>query len=138
MFLLVCVLSLPARSLLLLPVALILLPVALAAALLGCSLWGIGAACGLWLHDKEGVYGKIESEGIRLDAVYRVGRDFVAWSELEKVVRVRYPLFIHYRLELKDGSAARVDFLDEEQLVPQLKEHGVGFRCCDWTGKEAL
>ena len=138
MFLLVCVLSLPARSLLLLPVALILLPVALAAALLGCSLWGIGAACGLWLQDKEGVYGKIESEGIRLDAVHSGGPDFVAWAALERVVRVRYPLSIHYQLELRDGSAARVDFLDEEQLVPQLNERGVELRRCDWTGKEAL
>jgi len=138
MILFVSVLALPTRSLLLLPVALIFLPVALAAAILGCPLWGIGAACGLWLQDREGVYGKIESEGIRLDALHSVGPDFIAWAALEKVVRVRYPLSILYQLELRDGSAARVDFLDEEQMVPQLKEHGVGFRRCDWTGKEAL
>jgi hypothetical protein len=138
MFLFVSVLGLPTRSLLLLPVALLLLPLALAAVLLGCPLWGIGTACGLWLQDKEGVYGHVESEGIRLDAPHGVGPDFVAWAALEKVVRVRYPLSTHYQLELGDGLAARVDFLDEEQLVPQLKEHGVGLRRCDWTGREAL
>ncbi len=139
MILFVSVLGLPARSLLLLPVALIMLPLALAAVLLGCLLWGIGAVCGLWLHDKEGVYGKIESEGIRLDAMHRARPDFVAWAALEEVVRVRYPLSIHYRLELRDGSAGPyVDFLDEEQLTPCLKEHRVGFRHCDWTSKGAL
>jgi hypothetical protein len=136
MLLFVSVLALPTRSLLLLPVALFLLPVALAAVILGCPLWGIGAACGLWLRDKESVYGQVESEGIRLDAPQGVGPDFVAWAALEEVMRVRYPLLIQYQLKLRDGSAARVDFLDEEQLAPQLREHGVRFRRCDWTGKE--
>ena len=52
-------------------------------------------------------------------------------------MRVRYPLSIHYQLDLRDGAAARVDYLDEEQLTRQLKEHGVGFQCCDWTETEA-
>jgi hypothetical protein len=60
MVLFVSLLSLPNRSLLLLPIALVLLPIALAAVLLGCPFWGLGAACGLWLHDKEGVYGKVD------------------------------------------------------------------------------
>jgi hypothetical protein len=137
MLLFVSILSLPTRSLLLLPVALILLPVALAAVLLGCPLWGIGAVCGLWLYDKEGVYGKIDSEGIRLDALYSVGPDFVAWAAIEKVVRVRYPLSIQYELGLRDGPVARVDFLDEKQLSPHLKVHGVGFPRRDWIGEEA-
>jgi hypothetical protein len=136
MILFVFVLSLPTRSLLLLPVALFLLPVALVAVLLGCPLWGIGTACGLWLYEKEGIYGEVESEGIRLDALHGVGRDFVAWAALEDVVRVRSPLSIHYQLELKDGSTARIDFLAEEQLASQLHRHGVRFRRCDWTGKE--
>jgi hypothetical protein len=100
--------------------------------------WGIGAACGLWVHDNEDIWGTIDGEGIRLWALPKTWPDFVAWGALEAVVRVRYPLSIHYQLELRDGSAARVDFLDEERLVRQLKEHRVGFRCCEWTGTEAL
>jgi hypothetical protein len=138
MILFVAVLGLPVRSLLLLPVTLVLLPVALIAVVLGCPLWGIGAACGLWLLGKEGVYGNVESEGIRLDALHRVGPDFVAWAALAKVVRVQWPLSIHYQLELRDGSAARVDFLDEEQLRPKLTENRVRFEGRRWTGEEAL
>jgi hypothetical protein len=136
MLLFVFVLSLPARSLWLLPVAFLLLPGALAAVLLGCPLWGIGAACGLWLHDKEGVYGEIEIEGIRLDRLHRVGPDFVKWAALAEVVRVIYPLSIHYELALKDGSAAHVDFLDEEQLTAHLQEQEIGFRGRTWIGEE--
>jgi hypothetical protein len=132
MLLFVSILSLPTRSLLLLPVALVLLPVALVAVLLGCPLWGIGAVCGLWLYDKEGVYGKIESEGIRLDSLHSVGPDFVAWAALEKVVQVRYPLSIQYELGLRDGRVARVDFMDEKQLAPHLNVHGIGFRRRAW------
>jgi hypothetical protein len=134
----VFILSLPNRNLLLLPVALVLLPVALVAVVLGCPFWGIGAACGLWLHEKQGVYGSIECEGIRLDALHKAGPDFVAWTAVAKVVRVQYPLSLHYRLQLRDGSVVEVDFLDEEQLALQLEKHGVGFRCARWLQQEAL
>jgi hypothetical protein len=43
-------LSLPARNRFLLPITLLLLPVALVVILVGCPLWAISAACGMKLH----------------------------------------------------------------------------------------
>jgi hypothetical protein len=131
-YLFVFVLSLPNRNLALLPVALVLLPIALASAFQGFLFWGIGLTCGLWLYNRERIAGELERNGIRLDTPDSPGIDYVTWAVLSEVEQMRFPMSIHYRLKLRDGSSRHVDLMDEEQLVIALKENEVTFRRRDW------
>jgi hypothetical protein len=126
------VLGLPSRKPWLAPFAILLFPIAIAFAVLGAPFWAIGAVCGLWLHEKEGVYGKLEPEGIRLDSLSTNEPGFIAWHVLHEVSKVIYPLSFWYELRLMDGSSVRVDFMDDAQLLCALEARGIPLREKPW------
>src|SRR5713101_5591753 len=82
------VLSLSARHPLLLPITLLLLPVALVVIVVGCPLWAISAACGMKLHQLEGVYAKVGADGLQLQSVHEPSPRQVEWAELEEVLKI--------------------------------------------------
>jgi hypothetical protein len=126
------VLGLPCRKAWLAPFAILLFPIAIAFAVLGAPFWAIGALCGLWLHEKEGVYGQLEPDGIRLDSLATNEPGFVAWHTLQEVARVIYPLCFCYELRLGNGSSVRVDFMDDAQLLCALEARGIPLREKAW------
>jgi hypothetical protein len=119
------ILGLPCRKAWLAPFALLLLPLAIACAVMGAPFWAIGAVCGLWLYQKEGVYGKLESEGIRLDSLGAIKPDLVAWNALHEVTKVMAPMVFWYELRLTNGSTERVDFMDDAELMGALEARGI-------------
>jgi hypothetical protein len=122
------VLSLSARNRLLLPISLLLLPVALVVIVVGCPLWAVSAACGMKLHQLEGVYAKVGADGLRLQSVYDASPRQVEWEELEEVLKIHYPLCAPYLFKLKRGPEVRVDFVDEGLLKRHLGERSTRFQ----------
>jgi hypothetical protein len=120
-------LALTARNPFLIPITLLLLPVALGVILLGCPLWGLAAACGLKLHQLEGVYAQVGANGLQLRSASKADPRQVAWGALEEVVKIHHPLCEPYLFKLKDGSEVRVDFVDEGLLARRLEGQGTRF-----------
>jgi hypothetical protein len=121
------VLSLSGRNRLLLPITLLLLPVAVVVILVGCPLWAVSAACGMKVHQLEGVYAKVEAEGLRLESIKAANPRRIEWAELEEVLKLHYPPCEPYLLKLKHGSEVQVDFVDEVLLQRHLEERGTRF-----------
>ncbi len=118
------VLSLSGRNRFLLPITLLLLPVALVVILVGCLLWGISAACGIQLYRLEGVYARVGADGLQLQSVHEGRPRQVEWAVVAEVLKTHYPLCEPYLFKLKDGSEVRVDFVDEGLLKRHLEERG--------------
>jgi hypothetical protein len=136
LFLFVLILSLPSRKIWLAPLTLFLLPLAIACVVVGGPFWAIGAACGLWLYDKEGVHGKIEPEGIRLDSVRTSEPAYVAWQTLQEVTEILEPLILWYELRLKAGSKVRIDIVDRDPLKRALEARGIPLKRVMWHSRE--
>jgi hypothetical protein len=131
------ILGLGCRRAWLAPVSLVLSPVAIALAVVGAPFWALGTICGLWLQEKEGVYGMVGPEGVQLDSLRDSVPGLISWEALEEVVRVCYPLTISYQLRLVDGGRVQVDFFDdEEQLTHELESRGKALRRCRWLDKQ--
>jgi hypothetical protein len=122
------VLSLSARSRYLIPITLLLLPVALVVILVGCPLYGIAAACGMKLHQLAAVYAGVRADGLRLQSAHETNPRLVEWAALEEVLKIRYPLCETHVLILKNGSEVRVDFVDEGPLQKRLEERNIRFQ----------
>jgi hypothetical protein len=104
--------------------------------LLGCPLWGISAACGLKVHQLEGVYASVGADGLQLHSLQEAHPNFVAWPALEEVLKMHYPLCEPYLLKLKQGSKVRVDFVDEGLLKRHLEERGTKFQEVWGSGRQ--
>jgi hypothetical protein len=122
------VLSLSARHRMLIPITLLLLPVALVVILVGCPLWAISAACGMKLHQLEGVYAKVGANGLQVQSIRETRPKQIEWVELDEVLKTHYHLCESYLLKLKSGSEVRVDFLNEGLLKSHLGEKGTRFQ----------
>jgi hypothetical protein len=124
MFVFASILGLQARSSWLWPVTILLLPVALAFAMVGLVLYPISAVAGTTLWLRNGTRGAATDSGIEIRKGDQAQR-CLPWGEIAEVVEVFQPPFQTYEAVLSSGETVPIDFLDGRDA---LASHGIAVR----------
>jgi hypothetical protein len=121
------ILGLPTRHWALWPIAILLLPVALACVAVGMLAYPVNALASYHLWFREGTYASVGAAGLEVRRTGQVARA-IQWASLTEVRHFFEPPVTRYEIVLASGEALQVDFLDgEDDFVEALRTHGVPY-----------
>lgn len=119
------IISLSAGKPHLIPLVLLLFPVALLSGLFGLLLYPVAAIAGDVVRQREGSYAVIDTEGIRLTDWQHVLRRVLPWAEIKEFQTVFTPPFYTLRAILHSDEIVRVDFIDFDKLERELEKRSI-------------
>ncbi len=122
-------LSLPQKNkLFLVPVILLVIPITFIIIFIGGIFYAISVCFALWHGERVGVYATINEDGVLLESEDNPSKSKYYWHEIEKVIKIIYPIGCEFKLKLLSGESVAIDFFRDKNFESNLNDKGISVK----------